>query len=53
MLELAPRARHYGALGSPHLRSPAMPDDIHYYEPAQGHGLPHDPFNASRIKGAK
>ena len=20
--------------------------DIHYYEPAQGHGLPHDPFNA-------
>ncbi|AJO80284.1 MULTISPECIES: flavin reductase family protein [Pseudomonas] len=23
-----------------------MPEDIHYYEPAQGHGLPHDPFNA-------
>lgn len=23
-----------------------MPDDIHYYEPANGHGLPHDPFNA-------
>jgi flavin reductase (DIM6/NTAB) family NADH-FMN oxidoreductase RutF len=23
-----------------------MPDDIHYYEPARGHGLPHDPFNA-------
>lgn len=25
-----------------------MTDDpsIHYYEPAQGHGLPHDPFNA-------
>jgi flavin reductase (DIM6/NTAB) family NADH-FMN oxidoreductase RutF len=23
-----------------------MSDDIHYYEPAQGHGLPHDPFNA-------
>src|SRR5882757_7342144 len=23
-----------------------MPDDIHYYEPSQGHGLPHDPFNA-------
>ena len=21
-------------------------DDIHFYEPAQGHGLPHDPFNA-------
>lgn len=21
-------------------------DDIHYYEPSQGHGLPHDPFNA-------
>ena len=21
-------------------------DDIHYYEPAQGHGLRHDPFNA-------
>ena len=28
-----------------------MPDDqtaaaTHYYEPANGHGLPHDPFNA-------
>ncbi|WP_395059534.1 flavin reductase family protein [Polaromonas sp.] len=23
-----------------------MNDDIHFYEPAQGHGLPHDPFNA-------
>jgi len=23
-----------------------MADDIHFYEPAQGHGLPHDPFNA-------
>jgi flavin reductase (DIM6/NTAB) family NADH-FMN oxidoreductase RutF len=23
-----------------------MPDDKYYYEPAQGHGLPHDPFNA-------
>ena len=22
------------------------PDDMHFYEPAQGHGLPHDPFNA-------
>lgn len=21
-------------------------NDFHYYEPAQGHGLPHDPFNA-------
>ena len=23
-----------------------MYDDIHFYEPSQGHGLPHDPFNA-------
>ena len=23
-----------------------MSDPIHFYEPAQGHGLPHDPFNA-------
>ena len=23
-----------------------MPDAIHFYEPRQGHGLPHDPFNA-------
>ncbi len=23
-----------------------MTDDFHYYEPALGHGLPHDPFNA-------
>ncbi len=23
-----------------------MPDDIHFYEPSQGHGLAHDPFNA-------
>lgn len=23
-----------------------MVDDMYYYEPAQGHGLPHDPFNA-------
>ena len=23
-----------------------MSDDTHYYEPAKGHGLPHDPFNA-------
>ncbi len=23
-----------------------MPHDFHYYEPRNGHGLPHDPFNA-------
>ena len=23
-----------------------MPDNIHFYEPRAGHGLPHDPFNA-------
>lgn len=23
-----------------------MPEKIHFYEPAQGHGLAHDPFNA-------
>ena len=23
-----------------------MNDDIHFYEPSKGHGLPHDPFNA-------
>ncbi|WP_027135410.1 flavin reductase family protein [Geminicoccus roseus] len=23
-----------------------MADDIHFYEPKNGHGLPHDPFNA-------
>lgn len=23
-----------------------MSDDMYYYEPAKGHGLPHDPFNA-------
>jgi flavin reductase (DIM6/NTAB) family NADH-FMN oxidoreductase RutF len=23
-----------------------MQQDIHYYEPSSGHGLPHDPFNA-------
>ena len=23
-----------------------MPQDIHFYEPGKGHGLPHDPFNA-------
>ena len=22
------------------------PDDMHFYEPSHGHGLPHDPFNA-------
>ena len=23
-----------------------MPHDVHFYEPRNGHGLPHDPFNA-------
>ena len=23
-----------------------MPEDVHFYEPAQGHGLAHDPFNS-------
>ncbi|MBM7334866.1 MAG: flavin reductase family protein [Alcanivorax sp.] len=23
-----------------------MSDDIHFYQPSDGHGLPHDPFNA-------
>lgn len=23
-----------------------MPDTVHFYEPRDGHGLPHDPFNA-------
>ena len=23
-----------------------MPDDMYFYEPSHGHGLPHDPFNA-------
>lgn len=23
-----------------------MPDPMYFYEPSQGHGLPHDPFNA-------
>ena len=23
-----------------------MSDEIHFYEPSKGHGLPHDPFNA-------
>ena len=23
-----------------------MSDDIHFYEPSKGHGLPHDPFNS-------
>jgi flavin reductase (DIM6/NTAB) family NADH-FMN oxidoreductase RutF len=26
--------------------APQAPTDFHFYEPAQGHGLPHDPFNA-------
>jgi len=25
---------------------PTSPEDIHFYEPRNGHGLPHDPFNA-------
>lgn len=24
----------------------AMPDDVHFYQPKEGHQLPHDPFNA-------
>jgi flavin reductase (DIM6/NTAB) family NADH-FMN oxidoreductase RutF len=24
----------------------ALAEDVHYYEPKNGHGLPHDPFNA-------
>ena len=28
----------------PMLENP--PDDMHFYEPRHGHGLPHDPFNA-------
>jgi flavin reductase (DIM6/NTAB) family NADH-FMN oxidoreductase RutF len=37
---------------APQQRAPApsqehtMSDDIHFYEPSKGHGLPHDPFNA-------
>ncbi|HSU20509.1 flavin reductase family protein [Comamonadaceae bacterium OTU4NAUVB1] len=26
--------------------APRAPTDFHFYEPARGHGLPHDPFNA-------
>ena len=26
--------------------TPMAAEDFHYYEPANGHGLPHDPFNA-------
>ena len=26
--------------------APQDPTDFHFYEPARGHGLPHDPFNA-------
>ena len=26
--------------------APQAPADFHFYEPARGHGLPHDPFNA-------
>lgn len=25
---------------------PATTDDVHFYDPAEGHGLPHDPFKA-------
>jgi flavin reductase (DIM6/NTAB) family NADH-FMN oxidoreductase RutF len=28
------------------LQEMPMSDEIHFYEPANGHGLPHDPFNA-------
>ena len=28
------------------MTSTDTPADFHFYEPAQGHGLPHDPFNA-------
>ena len=24
-----------------------MADDFHFYEPAKGHGLAHDPFNSA------
>ena len=27
-------------------REHVLPDAIHFYEPREGHGLPHDPFNA-------
>ena len=30
----------------PAKQAPTMSDDVHFYQPAQGHGLPHDPFNA-------
>ena len=28
------------------MNADVMADDVHFYEPANGHGLPHDPFNA-------
>lgn len=31
---------------TPPLPPEAFPEDIHFYEPRLGHGLPHDPFNA-------
>ena len=29
-----------------HNNTPADTQNVHFYEPAKGHGLPHDPFNA-------
>ena len=29
-----------------YLMDASSPKDLHYYEPANGHGLRHDPFNA-------
>ena len=29
-----------------HNNTPAGTQNVHFYEPAKGHGLPHDPFNA-------
>ena len=29
-----------------HNNTPAATENVHFYEPAKGHGLPHDPFNA-------
>jgi len=48
-------ALHYGGLDIRQAAAPcrlnlsgnaAMSDEIHFYEPSKGHGLPHDPFNA-------
>ena len=43
-VEILPLGLHSCAF--PAAGTPSMPDDIHFYEPANGHGLPHDPFNA-------